>query len=374
MADRQVDRGLRGQEVSAPADVAIIGGGIVGCAAAAFLAEAGVRVDLYEGEEVAAAASGKNSGSVQHPFDPVLRDLHLETLRHYRELADFELPEEPVGVLMLASEHAVLEPSVTEVARDCPELAPALLGPDELRTVEPAVRPGFWGCRLATGYPVRPAAATRAFAKRAYAAGARFHEGETAWPWVIGARARGVLAAGVRRPAAAVLVAAGPWTPEVIDPTRAWRPIVPVWGVVAEIEMEDPPRHVLEEVGVEAVAAGGAASIFSLVAADGQVSVGSTFLAEQPDPVPWAPTLRRAGERFVPGLRRAKVVGVRACARPQSVDGRPLVGELPGMYGLWVAAGHGPWGISTGPATARLVADALLGKAEVSAPLSVARA
>ena len=110
------------------------------------------------------------------------------------------------------------------------------------------------------------------------------------------------------------------------------------------------------------------------MAADGQVSVGSTFLAEQPDPVPWAPTLRRAGERFVPGLRRAKVMGVRACARPQSVDGRPLVGEIPGMYGLWVAAGHGPWGISTGPATARLVADALLGKAEVPAPLSVARA
>ena len=101
---------------------------------------------------------------------------------------------------MLARERAVLEPSVTEVARDCPELTPALLGPDELRTVEPAVRPGFWGCRLETGYPVRPAAATRAFAKRAYAAGARFHEGETAWPWVIGARARGVLAAGVRRP------------------------------------------------------------------------------------------------------------------------------------------------------------------------------
>ena len=106
--------------MTAPSDVAIIGGGIVGCAAAAFLAEAGVRVELYEGEEVAAAASGRNSGSVQHPFDPVLRDLHVETLRHYRELDDFELPEEPAGVLMLAADRAVLEPSVREVARDCP--------------------------------------------------------------------------------------------------------------------------------------------------------------------------------------------------------------------------------------------------------------
>jgi D-hydroxyproline dehydrogenase subunit beta len=359
--------------VTAPADVAVIGGGIVGCAAAAFLAEAGARVDLYERDEVAAAASGRNSGSVQHPFDTVLRDLHVETLRHYRELDGFELPQEPAGVLVLAHKRATLEPSATDVARDCPELAPELLAPDELRRVEPAAGPGLWGCRLETGYPVRPAAATRAFAKRAYAAGARFHEGEIAWPWVIGARARGVLAAGVRRPAGAVLVAAGPWTPEVIDPTHAWRPIVPVWGVVAEIEMNEPPRHVLEEAGVEAVGVGAPASIFSLVAADGQVSVGSTFLPERPDAPAWAPTLRRGGEPFVPGLRRAKVVGVRACARPQSFDGRPLVGEVPEHQGLWAAAGHGPWGISTGPATARLAAEALLGGAQVPPPLSVSR-
>jgi glycine oxidase len=87
----------------------------------------------------------------------------------------------------------------------------------------------------------------------------------------------------------------------------------------------------------------------------------------------WAPTLRRGGERFVPGLRRGKVVGARACPRPQSFDGRPLVGELRDHEGLWTAAGHGPWGISAGPATGRIAADALLGKAEVPAPLSVSR-
>ena len=75
----------------------------------------------------------------------------------------------------------------------------------------------------------------------------------------------------------------------------------------------------------------------------------------------------------MPGLARAKVVGARACSRPQSLDGRPLVGELPGLGGLWAAAGHGPWGISTGPATARMAADPLLGRAEVPASLSVVR-
>jgi glycine/D-amino acid oxidase-like deaminating enzyme len=377
MADRQVDRGLRERGLSTAADVAVIGGGIVGCAAAAFLAEAGAKVELYERDEVGAAASGRNSGSIQHPFDQVLAELHLETLDHYRGLDGLELADVPAGVLMLAPERGPLEPAVDEIARDCPELGATLLDPAEVRRVEPGVAEGLWACRLETGYPVRPVAATRAFARRAFAQGVRFHEGETAWPWVIGGRARGVLAAGVRRPAGSVLVAAGPWTPEVIDTTRSWQPIVPVWGVVADIEMDDPPRHVLEEAGVEDVGAAGLAeppaSIFSLVPADGQISVGSTFLPDAPEPAAWAGRLRRGGERFVPRLARAKVVGARACPRPQSLDGRPLLGELPGLEGLWAAAGHGPWGISTGPATARIAADALLGRGEVPEALSVAR-
>lgn len=360
--------------MSPPADVAIIGGGIVGCAAAAFLTEAGVRVEVYEREEVGAAASGHNSGSIQHPFDPVLAALHLETLDHYRGMEDVGLGDEPAGVLLLAPERAPLEPAVGEIARDCPELRPALLDPDELRDIEPGLAPGVWACRIETGYPVRPLAATRAFARRAFAGGARFHEAETAWPWVARGRARGVLSAGVRRPAGAVVLAAGPWTPEMIDPTRGWQPIVPVWGVVADVRMDDPPRHVLEEAGVEGLAAGADdGALFSLVSVDGQTSLGSTFLRDAPNPDLWEGRLRREGDRFVPGLRHAEVVGLRACPRPQALDGRPLVGEARGAEGLWVAAGHGPWGISTGPASARMLADAVLGRAEIPQPLSVGR-
>jgi glycine/D-amino acid oxidase-like deaminating enzyme len=351
----------------------------VGCSAAAFLAEAGARVELFERGALAGAASGRNSGSIQHPFDPVLAELHFETLRHYRELEGFALPERPAGVLMLARERRVLAPTAAEIAAGQPELAPALLDSRELLRLEPSLGRRLWGCRLETGYPVRPAAATLAFAARARRAGALLHEGRAAWPWVMGRRVRGVLAGGRHHSAGAVLVTAGPWAPEVIDPTRAWRPIVPVWGVVVEVSMGEPPGHVVEELGVEGVAGAGAtpagppASLFSLVAANGSVSVGSTFLSEEPDPAAWAGRLRRAGQGFVPALERARVEGARACARPQSLDGRPLVGPAGGVERLWMAAGHGPWGISTGPATARLAADALLGRGEVPAALRASR-
>ena len=176
-------------------DVAIVGGGIVGCAAAAFLAESGARVELFERSELAGAASGRNSGSIQHPFDPVLAGLHFETLRHYRELAGFHLPEAPAGVLMLAGDRRALEPVAADIARDQPELEPALLDPRTVVRTEPRLARKLWGCRLETGWPVRPAAATLAFAERARRAGAVLHEGRTAWPWVMGGGVRGVLAA-----------------------------------------------------------------------------------------------------------------------------------------------------------------------------------
>jgi glycine/D-amino acid oxidase-like deaminating enzyme len=355
-------------------DVAIVGGGIVGCSAAAFLAEAGARVELFERDGLAGAASGRNSGSIQHPFDPVLAELHSETLRHFAKLEGFDLPSAPAGVLLVATERRALEGTAAAIERDQPELEPVLLDPRGVRDLEPTLGEGLWGCRLLTGYPVRPAAATLAFAEQARRAGAALHEGRRARPWAAGGKLRGVTAGGRQHTAGAVLVCAGPWTPQVVDSTLAWRPIAPVWGVVLDVSVDDPPRHVVEQLGVEEVAAGAGApeSIFSLVAAGGGVSVGSTFLAEEPDPVAWIPELRRRAQRFVPAVARAHVQGARACARPVSFDGRPLVGQL-ATEGLWLAAGHGPWGISTGPATGRLAADALLGRAEVRQELSAAR-
>jgi glycine oxidase len=360
-----------------PPDVAIVGGGILGTATAALLAEAGASVELFERDELAAAASGRNSGAIQHPYDPVLAALHRETLELYRWLAGgnlgFALPESPAGVLLLGTRGAALEPIAEGLARDCPELEPALVEGPELERLEPALAGGLVGCRLETGYPVRPEAATRAFAELARRAGASIRERSPATPWLERGRARGVALEGERRAAGEVLVTAGPWTPDLL-PTVPSRPISPVWGVVVEVTLEGPPGHVLEEAGVEEIAGESPlTSLFSLVSAGGSSALGSTFLEDEPDPQGYVEKLQRRGTGFVPRLADAPVVSTRACPRPQSFDGRPLLGRVPHVDGLWVAAGHGPWGISTGPAAARMVRDAMLGRAGVSSELDAGR-
>ncbi|HEX5622383.1 MAG TPA: FAD-dependent oxidoreductase [Solirubrobacteraceae bacterium] len=342
-------------------DVAVVGAGIVGCAVATFLAEAGVAVLLVERDAVAAGASGRNSGVVQHPMDPLLLSLFTETVAHYRDLAafGFALPAEPQGLLLVAEEEAALAAELAAIRAGYPELAAEALGPGEPALLEPALAPHVAGVRLHTGYAVPPAAAVDAFAARARAAGAQIRTGSTA------ALAPGGLAVdGAHVPAGAVVVAAGPWTPELIDPTGAWRPIVPLWGVNVEVRLAAAPRHALEEVGIEQLVSGRGdpPPLFSLVTAEGTSSLGSTFLGAEPDAAALAPALRERGARFVPALAATPIASVRACARPQAADGRPLLGRAPGRSDVFLAGGHGPWGISLGPASARVVADLVLGR------------
>jgi glycine/D-amino acid oxidase-like deaminating enzyme len=370
----------------------IVGGGIVGTSAAAFLAGEGARVTLIEAREIAAGASGRNSGVVQHPFDLALRDLHLETVAAYRALADenvieFVLPPLPSGLLLVGLTPDGPRRVAADLAILWPELEPAFLDGDELQRLEPALAHGVSACRLAIGYPVPPAAAARAYATLAERRGAVIRVGSPVAALARqGDRAVGVrLADGSEIGAGAVLVAAGPWSPALIDPSGRWRPIRPVWGVVVEVGLADPPRHVLEEaemdealgelattpaLGTSASAddlgdepdAAGDRPDFSLVTAAGRTSLGSTFLESEPDADAWVPRLVAHGRRFVPALAARPPGPVRACARPLALDGRPLLGPLPGIAGAFLAAGHGPWGISTGPASARLVGEVILGR------------
>ena len=356
-------------------DLVVIGGGIVGTSAAAFLAAAGARVTLVEREGLASGASGANSGVVQHPLDPVMAALYRETVALYRELSaadlGFRLAAHPVGLLYLSTDETAVRHVDASLADAFPGLDRDVVTGVALERLEPAVAPALWACRVGIGYPVHPGASTYAYATLAERRGVRVRLGRSAVLDWRGDEVVGAVVDGQRLACDAVLVAAGPWSSELIDPTGVWAPIRPRWGVVVEVEPVAGPRHVLEEAEI-GVAIGTEAATevepdadlvhFSLVPMPGLATVGSTFLAAEPDPVAWVERILTDATAFVPGVADAPIRGSRACARPQSRDGRPLIGAVPGARGLFICAGHGAWGISTGPASARLVADEILGR------------
>jgi glycine/D-amino acid oxidase-like deaminating enzyme len=369
-------------------DVAVIGGGIIGTSAAAMLAERGLRVALFEATAIGAGASGRNLGVLQHPFDPVLAPLYHDSLDRYRRLADedggLDLPASPVGLLMLSADADAARAQASRLAAAVPELQPRFLDALAVADAEPSLARGFAACRLETGHPIPPAAATAAWARRAARLGVELRIGEAAEPVVEGRRVRGArLSGGEIIPAGSVLVAAGPWTPSLVEPAGTWQPMARTWGVTVQVELGDAaPRHVVEQDEVDAVnrparaaeraaAAGEEAepeSLFSLASAAGVTTLGSTFLPAQPEPESIARLLLRRGAAYLPALADAPVVEVRRCARPQSLDGRPFIGPVPWAEGLHVCAGHGPWGISTGPASAALAVEAMVTGSAASIP------
>ena len=371
-------------------EIVVIGGGVIGCAAAAILADRGARVTLVERSVIGAGASGRNLGAIQHPFDPVLAPLYRESLARYRALADggggFTLGAEPAGLLLLNRDADAAEAQVRRQKEAVPELLPQLLSPDEVVLAEPSLRHGPAAVRLMTGYPIPPASATEAWARLAEERGARLVLGSAARPVIEGSTAVGVgLDDGSRLAADGVLVAAGPWTPRLVDPSGGWAPIRATWGVTIQLRLDGAaPRHIVEEDEVDTINRAEAAtaraevdttseppSLFSLASAGGVSTLGSTFLPSEPDPAVIAPLLLRRAVEFVPAIEGAELMERRLCARPQSFDGRPLIGPIEGVDGLFVCAGHGPWGISTGPASAAMAARGIL---DGTAPPSQLRA
>lgn len=48
-------------------------------------------------------------------------------------------------------------------------------------------------------------------------------------------------------------------------------------------------------------------------------------------------------------------------ARPCMPDSRPVIGRAPGQTDMWLAVGHAHWGLTLGPATGRLLAEMITG-------------
>lgn len=228
-------------------DVIVIGGGLVGVTASLLLAEAGVSVTVFEADHVGAAASGRNAGSIQHPLDPVRAPLYEESVELYRRFGVLDgLPGGMLGVARTPEGPGALAAAAAQFA----SLSPELLDPDEVRALDPELAPDLLGCLIQTAYPTTPHGATIRIAALARERGVRILEGQRAEPVVRAGRVIGVSTAAGTIAAETVFLAAGPWTPRLIDPSGRWRPVEFDWGVTVHIEFTGRVRHRIEELPV----------------------------------------------------------------------------------------------------------------------------
>ncbi|HLH26972.1 MAG TPA: glycine oxidase ThiO [Chloroflexota bacterium] len=369
-------------------DVAVVGGGVIGCAVAYFLARAGARVVVLERDRIAAEASSAAAGMLAPLAEgaapgPFL-DLALASLRRFAPLADELRGATGIDVELLTA--GLLRPALDDAeaaayrasldAQRDRGLPVRWLDAAEVRALEPLVTPGVRGAVYSEAeHQVSPPRLTEALARGAAFLGTVFH---------LGAVVRGLLREGRRivgvrlsdgeLRAGHVVLTAGAWAAACDDWLGTPVPVEPVKGQMLAVS---PPPVLAGRAGTLCRTLYGSAG-YLVPKADGTIYVGATVEHAGYDRrVTAAGMTHLLGvlARLAPSLAEATFVRAWAGLRPGTPDHLPILGPVPGLDGVSLATGHYRNGILLAPITGELIAQTVLGQPTTLplAPFSLAR-
>ena len=344
------------------AEVAIVGAGIVGCAAAYYLSKAGVRAVLVERDGVASHASGFAYGGlyplsgagIPGPMFPLAR----KSFGLHRELAA-ALPEETgidigfrlrptVSLAFTEREATDLRANLAWV-NEQPGFRAEWLSDTELHAVDGRIADDALGGVLYHGAAeVDAAEVTRALAD---ASGARVRRAVAVGLTRNGDRVAGVrLEGGETIESETVLLAQGPWAGGTSDWLGLPVAVAPLQGEILRLAAPGPAI----ECSI------GWRGNYATTKRDGLLWAGTTEVEagfhEQPTAAGRRSVLTHL-LRMMPALEGATVVTQTACLRPMTPDGYVLLGRVRGLRGAWLATGGGRKGILHGPAMGAVCAD-----------------
>jgi D-amino-acid dehydrogenase len=230
------------------------------------------------------------------------------------------------------------------------------LDPDGARAIEPHLAPVF---RHAVHWPgaasvSNPLAVTKAYAARLAKLGGVVLTGNARSLHRADGRWRVETAEGPLD-APEVVLALGPFAPDMLDPLGIRLPLGIKRGYHLHFRTGGNAALTRPIVDVE--------NGYCLAPMEQgiRLTTGAEFAARAAPPTPVQ------FDRLLPDARRLFRLGEPIEAtpwmgcRPCFADSRPVIGRAPGHAGLWLAYGHGHWGLTLGPATGRLMAEMMTG-------------
>lgn len=347
------------------AEIAVIGGGVIGCSIAYHLAQAGMTdVVLFEREAVGSGATSVAGGGIRQQFEGLADCLLARySVRFYEQINDILEPEFPFefercGYLFLADSSAELERYRSNVEMQNGLGIPSrLLTPAEVSALVPDIETdGLTGGSFcpADGFLEDTHGVTHALARRAQERGAAIHIAEVTSlrrkgrSWQL-STAEGLFEAD------RVIVAAG----------------VDTVPLAAQIEIELPvvatPRRQVHTMPAEAgLMAPLVVSIERGFAGkqrrNGSFHIGWLAETTDADDATFAERALGAGASLLPALAEVPIRRVVRGIYDMTPDHRPILGPVLPDEGLYVAVGFSGHGYMIAPAVGAIIASCLTGK------------
>jgi D-amino-acid dehydrogenase len=152
-----------------------------------------------------------------------------------------------------------------------------------------------------------------------------------------------------------VVIALGPWAPEVLGPLGIALPLAVKRGYHRHFGAQGNAALSRPVIDAEN------GYLLAPMEQGIRVTTGVEFAARDATPTPVQ------FDRLLPAARGLFPLGAPVepkpwmGARPCFADSRPVIGRAPSQRGVWLAFGHGHWGLTLGPATGRLIAEMMTG-------------
>lgn len=353
-------------------DVAIAGGGIVGCACALACAKRGFRVALAERDVLGSGATAAGMGHIVVMDDS---ESQFALTRYSRQLwAELGLPTSAqyvqAGTLWVAADQEELEAAERKLTWYLERgVACRMLTAAQLRREEPNLAEGLAGGLLVEeDSVVYPPVAALELARRAERLGAQLFVGRSVQSIGDGLM---LLDDGTGIRAGRLIDSLGAYATDLA-------PELPVRKRKGHLAITDRypgfVHHQVVELGyLKSAHSSSADSVAFNVQPrpTGQVLIGSSrqFGAEDTgiDREILSRMLRRASV-YMPRIGDLSVIRVWTGFRAATPDKLPLIGPVARDATLWLATGHEGLGITTSLATAELLAAAFTGAAPAIAP------
>jgi sarcosine oxidase subunit beta len=367
-------------EMGAGANVIVIGAGAVGCSIAFHLARAGVRVRVFDKGGICAGMSARSGALVRmhYTFAPEA-ELAWKSLHYFRNwsaLVGGRCGFVQTGFAVVVGERnaARLRANVAMLQRAGVDTE--IVSADELRKREPhafvddvalaAVEPH-------SGY-ADPVATTEALADAARRHGAEFLTSQpVARIMDRDGQALGVLdRAGHLHEADAVCVVAGPWTDALLAPLGVR---IGIRSERAQIAFFKRPAHLRHCVYIDTIAGsyfrphGGELTLAGLGEWKPEADANPDDFRESND-ADFVAAVRGRVARRIPAMADAVYSHGHAGIYDVSPDGRAVMGPVPGVAGLFVAAGFSGTGFKTAPAVGASMAELILTGASTTVDLT----